>query len=346
MNRLESCVLAVGMVINVGTAGAWDPPAGTLLWQDNFEDGRLLSAKYEDVSDRGMAVSADDAFDGSHSLKQTYAQGQVDAGWVSKFASGGFPDRVFVRWYHKFETGFQGYPAKMARIRYRNPDWRGPLAVHCWAAGDNSGRMALDVRAEDSHQRNSAGFLPIALTRFTFANPTNIGRWVCFEMEVQLNTPGKTDGHYRLWIDDQLEVERMNVDLRGNRTYKINEIMLDCYWNDGSPRPQSRYYDAFVISRAKIGPARPASALHIHGADLRHALLTWPTNDPGCVIQTASSLANASPWMPVTNPPVIVQGEHRLRVPAINSQGYFRLHRPGFLPGDTRWPAPPGAGAG
>ena len=29
--------------------------------------------------------------------------------------------------------------------------------------------------------------------------------------------------------------------------------MLDCYWNGGSPKAQSRYYDNLVISTQKIG---------------------------------------------------------------------------------------------
>jgi hypothetical protein len=32
-------------------------------------------------------------------------------------------------------------------------------------------------------------------------------------------------------------------------------MMLDCYWNGGSPRAQSRYYDNLVFSTQKIGPA-------------------------------------------------------------------------------------------
>jgi len=73
------------------------------------------------------------------------------------------------------------------------------------------------------------------------------------------------------------------------------------------------------------GPAQPSLTILRDGP--ANAVLTWPRNDAGFVLQTASSLANASSWMPVTNPPAIAQGEHRLSVPATNSQGYFRLHR-------------------
>lgn len=228
----------------------------SMIWQDDFEDGEPLSDKYEDVSDIGMSVSTTDAFNGSHSLQQTYQIGQVGAGCVIKYRVAGFPDHVFMRWSHKFETGFQGFPPKMARIRYRDRStWSSPMAIHCWidTSTEYGGTVNLDVNAEDSTQANSTGWLAVARSGFSFADPQNIGRWICFEMEVKLNTPGQTDGLYRLWIDDVLSVERLNVDLRGNQSYSLNECMLDCYWNGGSPKVQSRFYDGFALATSKIG---------------------------------------------------------------------------------------------
>jgi hypothetical protein len=241
--------------IHAGEGDNWQASHPEWLWYDGFESGAALSVNYQDVSANGMSVVAGEAFEGTHSLCQSYTQGQVDAGWICRVNSTGFPDHVFMRWYHKFETGFSGFPPKMARIRYRlrSGDWSSPYAVHCWLETD--GVLALDVSATNSTQANSAGWLPIARTSFSFANTKNIGRWICFEMEMKLNTPGSADGLYRLWADDSLIAERTKVDLRGSLTNKINEMMLDCYWNGGSSRAQSRYYDNLVISTAKIGPA-------------------------------------------------------------------------------------------
>jgi hypothetical protein len=240
--------------ILAGESDNWQANHPAWLWCDGFESGDALTVNYQDVSTNGMSEVTGEAFEGTHSLRQTYTQGQVDAGWIIRVNNSGFPDHVFMRWYHKFEAGFQGFPPKMARIRnrLRSGDWSSPYAVHCWLETD--GVLALDVAATNSTQANSAGWLPIARTSFSFANAKNIGRWICFEMEVKLNTPGAADGLYRLWADDSLIVQRTNVDLRGSLTNKINELMLDCYWNGGSPKAQSRYYDNFVISTQKIGP--------------------------------------------------------------------------------------------
>mgnify|MGYP004702894625 CR=1 FL=1 len=222
----------------------------SLIWEDDFEDELNLNTKYEDVSINGLSVTQEDAFDGKYSLEQKYTQGQVDAGWICKVNNQGYPDHIFMRWYHKFEDGFEGFPPKMARIRHRDRQtWKTSYAVHCWIT--NEGEVVLDVSAKNSSQANSAGYLPIARSGFKLNE--NTGNWVCFEMEVKLNSPETKDGLYRLWINDELRIERLNVDLRGNTSEKINELMLDCYWNNGSPRAQSRFYDDFVISENKIG---------------------------------------------------------------------------------------------
>jgi hypothetical protein len=267
--------------INAGESDNWQTNHPEWLWCDGFESGDALTVNYQDVSANGMSVATGEAFEGTHSLRQSYIQGQVDAGWIIRVNNAGFPDHVFMRWYHKFEAGFQGFPPKMARIRnrLRSGDWSSPYAVHSWLESD--GVFALDVSATNSTQANSVGWLSIARSSFSFANPQNIGRWICFEMEVKLNTPGATDGLYRLWADDSLIAERTNVDLRGSTTDKINEVMLDCYWNGGSPKAQSRYYDNFVVSTRKIGTVAGASI----GRN-RTKLFSRSSAQPRCLVVT------------------------------------------------------------
>jgi hypothetical protein len=160
-----------------------------------------------------------------------------------------------MRFYHKFEGNYESFPPKMARIRYRqrSGSWDRPCAVHFWI---NNSKVVADVKADNSSQANSTGYLSRAVSDFSFKASENVNRWICFEMEVRLNTPGKKDGLYRIWADDNLIIERTNVDLRGNRTYKINEVMIDCYWNEGAPSPHKRFYDNFIISTEKIGPVK------------------------------------------------------------------------------------------
>ena len=100
----------------------------------------------------------------------------------------GFPSHLFMRFYHKFEKGFIGLPPKMARWRnrYESGDWSNAFEMNCWI---HEGKLAADVNSVYSSQTNSTGWFPIAISNFSYTDTANIGRWVCIEMELVLNTP-------------------------------------------------------------------------------------------------------------------------------------------------------------
>jgi hypothetical protein len=81
------------------------------------------------------------------------------------------------------------------------------------------------------------------------------GYWVMVEAGVKLNSPGKSDGSFRLWIDGRLESERTNLNFRGNYTkHGVNAVFLESYWNSGAVKTEGRWYDNFVVSTRPIGP--------------------------------------------------------------------------------------------
>ena len=70
-----------------------------------------------------------------------------------------------------------------------------------------------------------------------------------------MNTPGKSDGSCRLWIDGRLEAERTNLNFRGSYTkHGINAVFLESYWNEGASKTEGRWYDNFVVSTKPVGP--------------------------------------------------------------------------------------------
>lgn len=234
------------------------------LWCDDFDDGVTLSEKYPDVGLTGLSVDDADAWSGTMSLHQRYEEGQVDAGWVSFFYGdtlggdyGPVQDEIYMRWYHKFEGGFQpradsSLPPKMARITSIGPGWDKRFGVYYWIEGDE---LVADVSAPYSSQANSSGWLPLEHSGFHFTGE-NLGRWICHEMRVLANTPGQSNGAYTFWVDDVVVVERTSVDLVGSTEYHYNNAMLDAYWNGGSPAEQSRYYDNMVVATSRIGCGR------------------------------------------------------------------------------------------
>jgi hypothetical protein len=225
------------------------------FWCDDFETQHDITVDYDDYSTNGFSVTTIDPFQGSYSLRQHYEQGQVEAGWISKFYCdtlssdyGPCHDTLYMRWYHKFEPGFEGLPPKMARITSIGAGWDKRFGVHHWIENNV---IVADVHAQFSSQANDAGWLATAYSNFDFRQ--HIGEWVCLEMMVKKNTPGQSDGAYIFWANDTVIINRSDVDLVGSTSYNFNNAMLDAHWNDGSPKAQNRYYDNLVISTERIG---------------------------------------------------------------------------------------------
>lgn len=263
------------VIVDVEVIDDFEVGDSSIIWADDFETIVSLTDDYHDVgsSSGSFGLSSEDAFGGSsRSVRQLYEAGQVNAGWMWYFfgdhpslVGGDRETEIHARWYHKFDPGFQGYPPKMARLGgFALPDWTLSFMAHHWIQ-QSSGLIIADVASNidvggtapvHSGYNSFARWLPIAQSDFDFDDSTNIGRWVCHEMQVKLNTPFTSDAEYRQWADGRLILDIAGRDLvAGYVDRGINGVQWDCYWNSGSPVEQSRYYDNIVISTEPIGPA-------------------------------------------------------------------------------------------
>jgi hypothetical protein len=74
------------------------------------------------------------------------------------------------------------------------------------------------------------------------------------EAEVVLNDAGRANGRFVLWVDGVEDARREQLNWLGRyEAYGLNAVLLENYWNGGAPRAQSRYFDNFVVSTARIG---------------------------------------------------------------------------------------------
>ena len=137
-----------------------------IIWADDFEDTDSLYDDYHDVSNNGgrFDLSGLDALGGSaRSVRQLYDPGQVNAGWMwyffgdhPSFGGGTRQTDIHVRWYHKFEEGFQGHPPKMERLGgFAYTDWTLSFMAHHWIS-PSTGRIisvpASNIAVGDSGQ--------------------------------------------------------------------------------------------------------------------------------------------------------------------------------------------------
>jgi len=79
------------------------------------------------------------------------------------------------------------------------------------------------------------------------------GRWYCYELMVQANTPGQRDGRVAFWVDGRLAADFPNLRFRSTDALKINRAALTLYEsrNTGLHRV---WIDDVVVATTYIGP--------------------------------------------------------------------------------------------
>ncbi|HBL77343.1 MAG: hypothetical protein A2W90_21770 [Bacteroidetes bacterium GWF2_42_66] len=243
-----------------------------VIWYDDFNQER----KYLESSGE-IDYSESFSKDGG-SMKAGFKKGDVEGEGGRKLAFGDFPngsmvvkkgkhfDEVYWRIYVKHQYGWEGAPFKMSRATsIVSEKWQQAMIAHVWSGKDNS--LTLDPASGVYGQSDSIitnGYNDFKNLKWLGNNPcstfqissgTESGYWVLVEASAKLNTPGKSDGSCRLWIDGRLEAERTNLNLKGSYAkHGINAVFLESYWNGGACKTEGRWYDNFVVSQKPIGP--------------------------------------------------------------------------------------------
>ena len=163
--------------------------------------------------------------------------------------------------YVKMPEDFEGYPDKLSRVTViANSSWAQAMIAHVWS--NQSRRTHLQIDPASGVQNNQ-----LATTKWNdFANlswlgaidsdtQTPKGEWLCVEARVKLNDANSTNGEFELFTNGQLSASKSNINWVGSwDNYSLNALLFSNYWNDtGSPKEQSRYIDAVVVSTQRIG---------------------------------------------------------------------------------------------
>ena len=278
-------LLTAATVVVVAAADGPNPPATSecaaappeWLWCDDFEEDRLGSYFEYKSADGAFSRTASVGLESSVGMRARWEAGQVGAGALH-LAVGRSPDayrrsvtagtedyrelywRLYVRTQDDW-VGGGGYKLSRA-FGFHSPDhWGQAMMAYVWAeaehvtivsaSGTDEEGTPLTTRYNDSENQRWLGARHSETPIF---DADHVGRWHCVEARVQLNNSDVSDGVFQLWIDDQLEAERTNLNWVGNyRDYGLNAVFVENYWNGGSPVAQERYLDNFVVSTERIG---------------------------------------------------------------------------------------------
>ena len=232
-------------------------------------------------------------------MKATWSPKQVNAGNLkvlfgrNPFNKGVQTDRtfreIFWRVYVKNEPGWEGDPAKFARVTcLGGEDWSQGLFAHVWSGKNHA--LCIDpatgiqddkkvtTKYNDFDHMKWLGSVDGKTPIFT---PAESGRWICVECQVKLNNPGAEDGAFQLWVDGKLEAAKTKLNWHGKwEEFGINAFFLENYWNDGAPKKESRYFEELALGTRRIGPlASPPNPI-IHVTDTSQEWVVQVGDDP------------------------------------------------------------------
>ncbi len=244
-----------------------------VIWADGFDTDENWQryAEKSGVLEDGVGLGGI-----GRALRQDYAKGSQGKGGVKLFFGDSpvYPraavrrgekfDEIWWRVYVKHQSGWTGGgPDKLSRATsFASSSWAQAVIAHVWSSGESltldpatgvTDGVVVTRKYNDFDRLRWLGNRPVSNLKIHSAGES--GRWVCVEARVRLNTPGQKDGINQLWLDGRLECERLNLDWRGSYDgHGLNAVLLESYWNKGSPVEQSRWLDHFVVSTAPIGP--------------------------------------------------------------------------------------------
>jgi hypothetical protein len=170
-------------------------------------------------------------------------------------------DIVFVRWYRRYEAGYDWTQHKMPGVYAKiSSDQNGTAGVKPTGCDKYSCKLFVDWQGQPafySYHPDQEGiwgdhFQQNIKTPITLRTE----RWYCFEMMLKSNTPGKFDGELKMWVDGELKGHIQNLRFRTCDKLKINEFTHSAYvgGNWTSLQDQKLWDDNLVIARQYIGP--------------------------------------------------------------------------------------------
>lgn len=258
-------------------------PGAGWIWCDDFDQDRFSSYYgYDDASGRFTRVAGAGA-DGSHGMRSVFATTPQTSSGALHLAFGRTPQasfrpvdggteryrEVYWRIYVRYPTTWQGGGGdKLSRATsFVSPsNWSQAMIAHVWSGADApwseflyidpaSGTDAAGVvRTTAYNDFPNLRWLGAAQGATPLFASAQLGRWHCVEAHARLNDPGQSNGLFELWVNGALDATRDGLNWVGSYAeYGINAVLVENYWNAGSPVVQERYLDNFVVSTRRIG---------------------------------------------------------------------------------------------
>ena len=250
------------------------------IFCDDFESDSIMvgDGRYFEYNDDGgnFVRQSGVGVEGSVAMRVLWQEGETDAGslllgfgrnpsdYMNKYIKSDQDFKeIYYRMYLKNEANWQGSPYKLSRASViARDDWSQAMIAHVWTEGVSDELISDPASCVHGDIVECSGMNDFAhlqwLGKTNGSSPVfssgYTDKWICIEVHVKLNDPGLENGVHEFWVDGQLEASRNDLNFVGSYTdYGINYLSFENYWNDGSVKEQSRYFDNIVVSTSPIG---------------------------------------------------------------------------------------------
>lgn len=224
--------VAVPLLVGVQLAGA----ATGLPFRSSFESGNF--SEWQGGRDATLTVSSDAASDGRYAARAVMTQGQTTDNYKD-FNFGDHPNvggtavsdaGLWLQFDAKFDQGFnfgQGPLHKIALINFNDNTGqrRYQILLNVWTSTQRYFVENLRWNADGSF----GGSLPGMPQNVGTPAQVRQGQWDRLKLYVRPNTPGRSDGIIRLWVNGVLKTEYTQVAMRENTQFNPNKLILSNY---------------------------------------------------------------------------------------------------------------------
>lgn len=253
-----------------------------VLFADTMDKGRLAAAWNQAQMAGAQVVPSGDepglAATRRQSLQVTLPRGEnlgLDLRYDFLPQRRAEPDEVYLRYYLRLSPEWlsspdsgklPGFGGTYGRAAWGGRAWDGRQG---WSA---RGAFVQPVGAEHpAHKR-----LPLASYVYHSESAASYGdimlwggskgaafleadRWYCVEQHIKLNTPGKTDGVLRAWVDGKPVFARHDLRLRDTPALRVENIWMNVYLGGTktAQRDMRLLVDHVVVATRYIGPMPP-----------------------------------------------------------------------------------------
>jgi len=171
-------------------------------------------------------------------------------------------DKAHVRWYRKWEEGYDFTQHKMPGVYARAKGRRsgGGAGIKPTGRDKYSCKLYIDFRG----MPHFYSYKPDQPGRYGWSPGVNkgsvkkmeTGRWYCYEMMIKANNPPAKDGELKMWLNGRLVAHYDGLYYRDVPDLKINQFTYSAYvggtWT--TKRAQKLWDDQIVVARNYIGP--------------------------------------------------------------------------------------------